>query len=143
MLQHVKLNLIGEIVMEFNNRLYELRKQRGFSQEELAGKLNVSRQTISKWEVGDSTPDMEKLMAISDLFDISLDELVSGKAPVVTKDSQTSSSMAQILEEKILTSENKKKTKKGLKIAGIITAVILAVDVISMIIYFLLYGIPK
>lgn len=129
--------------MEFNNRLYELRKQRGFSQEELAGKLNVSRQTISKWEVGDSTPDMEKLMAISDLFDISLDELVSGKTPVVTKDSQTSSSMAQILEEKILTSENKKKTKKGLKIAGIITAVILAVDVISMIIYFLLYGIPK
>ena len=129
--------------MEFNNRLYELRKQRGFSQEELAGKLNVSRQTISKWEVGDSTPDMEKLMAISDLFDISLDELVSGKAPVVTKDSQTSSSMAQILEEKILTSENKKKTKKGLKIAGIIAAVILAVDVISMIIYFLLYGIPK
>ena len=143
MLQHVKLNLIGEIVMEFNNRLYELRKQRGFSQEELAGKLNVSRQTISKWEVGDSTPDMEKLMAISDLFDISLDELVSGKTPVVTKDSQTSSSMAQILEEKILTSENKKKTKKGLKIAGIIAAVILAVDVISMIIYFLLYGIPK
>ena len=58
-------------------------------------------------------------------------------------DSQTSSSMAQILEEKILTSENKKKTKKGLKIAGIIAAVILAVDVISMIIYFLLYGIPK
>ena len=52
-------------------------------------------------------------------------------------------SISQILEEKILTSENKKKTKKGLKIAGIITAVILAVDVISMIIYFLLYGIPK
>ena len=48
--------------MEFNNRLYELRKQKGFSQEELANRLNVSRQTISKWEVGESTPDMEKLV---------------------------------------------------------------------------------
>lgn len=38
--------------MEFNNRLYNLRKQKGFSQEELASKLNVSRQTISKWEIG-------------------------------------------------------------------------------------------
>ena len=38
--------------MEFNNRLYELRKQRGLSQEELASRINVSRQTISKWEVG-------------------------------------------------------------------------------------------
>ena len=55
--------------MEFNNKLYELRKQKGFSQEELANRLNVSRQTVSKWEVGESTPDMEKLVAISDLFE--------------------------------------------------------------------------
>ena len=65
--------------MEFNNKLYELRKQKGFSQEELANRLNVSRQTISKWEVGESTPDMEKLVAISDLFGVSLDELVKGE----------------------------------------------------------------
>ena len=56
--------------MEFNNKLYELRKQKGLSQEELASRLNVSRQTVSKWEIGDSTPDMEKLIAISDLFNI-------------------------------------------------------------------------
>ena len=65
--------------MEFNHKLYELRKQKGLSQEELANKLNVSRQTVSKWELGDSTPDMEKLIGLSDLFDISLDELVLGK----------------------------------------------------------------
>lgn len=38
--------------MDFNNKLYELRKKKGLSQEELANRLNVSRQTISKWEVG-------------------------------------------------------------------------------------------
>lgn len=129
--------------MEFNNRLYELRKQRGFSQEELANKLNVSRQTISKWEVGDSTPDMEKLIAISDLFHISLDELVSGKVPVSVEPSQKTPELLHVLQETVMTEPNRKKAKKGLKIAGIIAGVILVVDIISMIIYFLLYGIPK
>lgn len=41
--------------MEFGNRLYELRKQKGLSQEELASRLDVTRQTVSKWELGDST----------------------------------------------------------------------------------------
>ena len=51
---------------EFNSMLYELRKQKGISQEELADKLSVSRQTLSKWELGTSTLDMEKLIMISD-----------------------------------------------------------------------------
>ena len=67
--------------MEFNNKLYNLRKQKGLFQEELASRLNVSRQTVSKWEVGESTPDMEKLAAISELFEVSLDELVLDKKP--------------------------------------------------------------
>ena len=66
--------------MEFHNKLYELRRQKGFSQEELANRLNVSRQTVSKWEVGESDPDMENLVAISELFGVSLDELVLNKA---------------------------------------------------------------
>ncbi len=68
--------------MEFHDKLYQLRKQKGLSQEELANRLNVSRQTVSKWELGDSTPDMEKLTAISNLFAISLDELVMDKIPM-------------------------------------------------------------
>lgn len=129
--------------MDFNNRLYELRKQKGLSQEELANRVNVSRQTISKWEVGDSTPDMEKLIALSDLFGISLDELVSGKSPQAAENPVKKSEVAQVLEEKVLTAENKKKAKKGLKIAGIVAGILLAVDVISMVVYFLLYGVPK
>ncbi len=129
--------------MDFNNRLYELRKQKGLSQEELANRVNVSRQTISKWEVGDSTPDMEKLIALSDLFGISLDELVSGKSPQAAENPVKRPEVAQVLEEKVLTAENKKKAKKGLKIAGIVAGILLAVDVISMVVSFLLYGVPK
>lgn len=128
--------------MEFSKKLYELRKQKGISQEELADRLDVSRQTLSKWELGTSTPDTEKLVMISDYFEISLDELVLGKKQEEAA-SGTSGGMSQILEQKVFTEDNKKKTKKGLKIAGIVLAVLLAVDIISMIIYFIVYGTPK
>lgn len=128
--------------MDFNNRLYQLRKQKGLSQEELANRLNVSRQTVSKWEVGDSTPDMEKLVAISDLFDVSLDKLVMGKEDEPQNPTATKSELVTVLNEKVLTSNNKKKAKSILKIVGIIAAVILLVDAISMIIYFAVNGIP-
>ncbi|MEF2920112.1 MAG: helix-turn-helix transcriptional regulator [Acutalibacteraceae bacterium] len=129
--------------MNFNNRLYQLRKQKGFSQEELANRLNVSRQTISKWEVGDSTPDMEKLIAISDLFNVSLDNLITGKEDEPQITTETKSDFVSVLNEKVLTNENKKKAKSALKIIGIIAAAVLVIDVISMIIYFAINGLPK
>lgn len=61
-------------------RLYTLRKGLGLSQEQLAERIGVSRQTISKWEGGLSTPDLEKLMALAECFGVSLDVLV-GKEP--------------------------------------------------------------
>lgn len=130
--------------MDFNNRLYQLRKQKGFSQEELANRLNVSRQTISKWEVGDSTPDMEKLVAISDLFGVSLDNLVTGKEdePQPATTATTKSEFVTVLNEKVLTSENKSKAKSILKIVGIIAGAIILIDVISMVIYFAVNGVP-
>ena len=130
--------------MEFNNKLYELRKQKGFSQEELANRLNVSRQTVSKWEVGDSTPDMEKLIAISDLFGISLDELVLDKAPEPAPAPQTAKSeLYADIKEKVLTEDNGKKVRKGLKIAGIVLGAVMLVDIISFVIYVILNGFPK
>ena len=129
--------------MEFHNKLYNLRKQKGLSQEELANRLNVSRQTISKWEVGDSTPDMEKLIAISDMFEISLDELVMDKVPTQIGENSFKSEITSELKEKVLTDENKNKAKKGLKIAAIIFGIIVLIDFISMIVYFSLYGFPQ
>lgn len=58
------------------NRLYELRKQHGLSQDELADKLNVSRQAVSKWERSESSPDTDNLIALAKLYGISLDELL-------------------------------------------------------------------
>ena len=101
--------------MEFHNKLYNLRKQKVLSQEELANRLNVSRQTISKWEMGDSTPDMEKLIAISDMFEISLDELVMDKVPTQIGEASSKSEIAIELKEKVLTDENKKKAKKRIE----------------------------
>jgi transcriptional regulator with XRE-family HTH domain len=131
--------------MEFNNKLYELRKQKGLSQEELANRLNVSRQTVSKWEVGESSPDMEKLVAISELFDISLDELVLDKAVKKEEASEqvVKSELHSDIKEHVLAEDNKKKAKKGLKIAGIVLGVLLLIDLVSMIIYFALFGIPQ
>ena len=62
--------------MSLGNHLFEARKKRGLSQEEVAGKLGVSRQTISKWEAAQSYPDFQRLVMLSDYFGMSLDELV-------------------------------------------------------------------
>ena len=65
--------------MEFNEKLQELRKQKGLTQEELAELLYVSRTAVSKWESGRGFPNIESLKAISRFFSVSLDELLSGE----------------------------------------------------------------
>lgn len=67
--------------MTFAEKLIELRKSKGWSQEELGDKLGVTRQTISKWELGFTTPEMEKIAALSELFGITTDELIKGTEP--------------------------------------------------------------
>ena len=62
--------------MNFIEKLIQLRKERGLSQDELAQKIGVSRQTISKWELAQSYPDFQRLVLISDYFGLSLDALV-------------------------------------------------------------------
>ena len=59
-----------------SEKLYQLRKKQGLSQEQLAEQLNVSRQAISKWESGQSVPDTDKLLTIGEYFQVSLDYLL-------------------------------------------------------------------
>ncbi|MBR3866783.1 MAG: helix-turn-helix transcriptional regulator, partial [Butyricicoccus sp.] len=63
--------------MEFNEKLRELRKQKGLTQEELAASLYVSRTAVSKWESGRGYPNIESLKAIAKLFSVTVDELLS------------------------------------------------------------------
>ena len=62
----------------FQDRLYQLRRARGISQEELAGLVGVSRQAVQKWEAGTSMPDVENLVALSGYFGVTLDYLIKG-----------------------------------------------------------------
>lgn len=74
--------------MELSERLAQLRRARGWSQTELAERLDVSRQAVSRWEVGTSFPSMEKLLALADAYELSLAALLQGDdavpAPVET-----------------------------------------------------------
>ena len=73
--------------MKFNEKLVKLRKENLLSQEELAEKLGVTRQTISKWELEQTTPDMDKLSQIAKLFNVSVDELLNeSDEPIKTKE---------------------------------------------------------
>ena len=65
--------------MKIGEKIYSLRKKYNLSQEELANELNVSRQTVSKWEVGESCPDFDKIVPLCELFGISTEELLRDK----------------------------------------------------------------
>ncbi|MCH5180790.1 MAG: helix-turn-helix transcriptional regulator [Erysipelotrichales bacterium] len=62
--------------MKFNERLIQLRKEKGYSQEELGNLIDVTRQTISNWELGVSTPELEKIMLLAKVFNITTDSLL-------------------------------------------------------------------
>lgn len=108
--------------MKFNEKLIQLRKEKGLSQEELGEKLNVARQTISKWELGETTPEMDKLVQISEIFDISLDNLIKDKQEVKTENNTNTQKLAGI----IITI---------LKVCGILLAIYLILVVIAGIMF--------
>ena len=93
--------------MKLNEKIIALRNKYQMSQGDLAEKLNVSRQSVSKWETGASIPDLDKLIAMSELFGITMDELVKEdavfgqvkEAPVVTKTSVEQGVKSQIREK--------------------------------------------
>lgn len=71
--------------MELNKNIYNLRKEKGFSQEYMAEKINVSRQTISNWELGETSPNPEQLLLLSKILETSVDNLLGNN--MIFKDS--------------------------------------------------------
>ena len=73
--------------MDLSTRIVRLRRARGWSQEELAQRLNVSRQSVSKWESGSSTPDLDRVVAMCALFGITADEMLRADSAPCTAES--------------------------------------------------------
>jgi len=118
---YARIILKGGIVMEFHDRLYEIRKKAGMTQSDLAEKLDVSRQAVSRWEMGTAKPEFENLIAISNIFDVSIDYLLKGD--VVSADDYVKPT-----EEPEQAEETEKtNTAEKLWLAAIITFVVLAV----------------
>ncbi len=109
--------------MKLGNKILELRKKENLSQEQLAEKMDVTRQTISKWELNETTPDIKQAKELSQIFKVSLDEL-------------TDNDIKSIMEEKISNTEKLAGlVLKVLKYLGICFLIMLAVDIISFIIF--------
>ena len=68
--------------IEIANRLVQMRKKNNLSQEELAAKLGISRQAVSKWERAESSPDTDNLIMLARLYNVSLDDLLKTEEPV-------------------------------------------------------------
>ena len=99
------------------DRLIKLRKKSGYSQEELAERLNISRQAISKWERAESLPDTENLIALAALYGISLDELLHGiKTEVVSNAAISNESKLR----KPVMAANMKPTRHAFRIESIV-----------------------
>ena len=131
--------------MTLGEKLSKLRKEYNYTKEQLADILGVSRQSISKWESDIAYPETEKLIELGKIFECSMDYLLKDEVAEKTGDSVSESYFTEKVTEiskKVLTDKNKGKAKKILKIIGIILAVFLVVDIISMILYFCVLGTP-
>lgn len=116
--------------MKFDENLRVFRKQKEFSQEYLAEKMNVSRQTISKWENGTAMPDLKKLTDLASLFDVSMDELLGTSAP----DYKTSvPDNAELENLKQAFDEYKIKNKKTTIIFGVVSTVLVVALIVATV----------
>ena len=93
--------------MNISEKIQQLRKSRGLSQEQLAEKLDVSRQAVSKWESGVSNPDSEKIVLISELFNVSTDYLL--KEGIADVSCGTSVPCVKVLKKLYIIDVNKRK----------------------------------
>lgn len=110
----------------FGENLKTLRKQKGFSQEELATRLHVVRQTISKWEKNLSVPDADTLIRLAEILEVSVSELLGGKIENENTASDVAEQLSRINEQ--LTIKNRR-SRRIWKIVAIVLAVIVLINI--------------
>ena len=109
--------------LEIANRLQKLRKERGYSQEELAQELGISRQAVSKWERAEASPDTDNLICLAKLYNVSLDYLLSSDDSIETIKAE------QMPEVKI---ETKKSRPKWMRVATSIIPIAITILYIAL-----------
>ena len=114
--------------IEIADRLVAFRREHGYSQEELAARLGVSRQAVSKWERGESSPDTDNLIALAQLYSVSLDELLlQGARPGETEEAREKREVFEAAqawedaEERLEKKRKKARKKQQEKLLGLFT----------------------
>lgn len=115
--------------MKFNEKLMELRKKEGLSQEELGYKLNVTRQTISEWELGQTQPEIKELLEISKIFNINVYNLIN--------ESEIVCNTNPVIEDIQIGEESDKENKVKKILIGVIVVVIILMVAKPLITIFL------
>ncbi|MBP3620446.1 MAG: helix-turn-helix domain-containing protein [Lachnospiraceae bacterium] len=121
----------------FNENLRELRKSKGFTQEELATKVNVVRQTVSKWEKGLSVPDADSLQKIAEVLEVDVSQLLGAKIETEESRNEIAEQLSRINEQLVI---KNRRTKKIIKVICLILLIPAIFIVISIILARLFFG---
>ena len=121
----------------FNENLRELRKSKGFTQEELATKVNVVRHTVSKWEKGLSVPDADSLQKIAEVLEVDVSQLLGAKIETEESRNEIADQLSRINEQLVI---KNRRTKKIIKVICLILLIPAIFIVISIILARLFFG---
>lgn len=105
-----------------NENIKTLRKSNGFTQEELANRLNVVRQTVSKWEKGISVPDAEMLQKIAEIFDCDVSRLLGDSIETIESKDSLVEQLSRINEQLVV---KNRRNRRIWKIVGIVVAIVI------------------
>ena len=116
----------------FGENLKTLRKQKGFSQEELATRLHVVRQTISKWEKNLSVPDADTLIRLAEILEVSVSELLGAKIENENTASDVAEQLSRINEQLAI---KNRRSRRIWKIVAIILAAIVLINILIAVLF--------
>ena len=119
----------------FGENLKTLRKNKGFTQEELAARLNVVRQTVSKWEKGQSVPDSEMLVRLAEIFEVPVSQLLGGPIEPDAQPDALAEQLARINEQLVIKNRRAKRIWTTIAVI-LIGAVLLQLIIIGSTILF-------
>ena len=119
----------------FGENLKTLRKNKGFTQEELAARLNVVRQTVSKWEKGQSVPDSEMLVRLAEIFEVPVSQLLGGPIEPDAQPDALAEQLARINEQLVIKNRRAKRIWTTIAVI-LIGAVLLQLVIIGSTILF-------